>query len=67
MTDSRLDKSLKNIKKYDIRVEQKIGNIQKTILYFLSMFVIMSIKEKKNWYMHKNALVSVIYVKIGES
>ena len=42
-----------------MKVGQKIGNIQKTTLYFLSMFVIMDIKEKKIWYRHKNALVSM--------
>ena len=31
----------------------------KTTLYFLSMFVIMSIKRIFFWYKHKNALVSV--------
>ena len=43
-----------------MKVGQNIRNIQKTTLYFLIMFVIISIKgRKKNWYRHKNAFVSV--------
>ena len=67
MGDSRLDKSLRNIRRYSINVGQKIENIQKTILYFISMFIIMSIRSKKKLIHAQKCIGECEYIEIGES
>ena len=60
--------SLKNIRRYGMKVGQKIRNIQKTTLYFLSMFVIMSIKWKEKKLVHAQKCIGECeYVDIGDS